>query len=248
MPAIEIVGHLLELRLNMARVTSTEEKIWSGESAHAEHARPTSTWGHIWRFLKGPYPTLVSRLVLGVIFFLSGLTKLGVPSTFAATINAYEMGLPSVVVNVMAATLPVVELGLGVWMLAGLFIRLSAKLAAVLMAVFTIAIGQAWARGLEVDCGCFAGAGGNPLGLALVGMLGPVGVWLQNEQVGPEAIIRDLVFLAMALHLVFVPTIFSLDQLRHTSQAADDEEEAEDEAGDQEQTQTDSDRSLTPQH
>jgi hypothetical protein len=31
--------------------------------------------------------------------------------------------------------------------------------AAVLAAVFLVAVGSAWARGLQIDCGCFGGGG-----------------------------------------------------------------------------------------
>ena len=202
----------------MARISTTAEELRTSEPAEAEivseeiDARQAKG---IRAFLTGPYPTLVSRLVLGVIFFLSGLTKLGVAGAFAATINSYELSLPQGLVQAMAVGLPVIEIGLVVWLLSGLFLRVSALLSGIIMMVFLVAVMQAWARGLDINCGCFAGPDGNPLGLALVGMLGPVGTWLQNEKAGPEAIARDTVFLLMAVHIFFVPSIFSLDNLRN---------------------------------
>src|ERR1044072_6293679 len=76
--------------------------------------RPTAL-RTLWAFLTGPYPTLVSRLGLGLIFLLSGLTKLGVPDAFEASIESYEMPLPSALVPLMAVGLPPLELGIGAW-------------------------------------------------------------------------------------------------------------------------------------
>ncbi len=173
-------------------------------------------WGRIWAFLRGPYPTLVSRLLLGGMMLLAGLTKLGVPGAFADNINSYQMGLPPGVVQVMAVGLPPLEIGLGLWLLVGLFTRFAAAVSGVLMAIFTIAITQAWLRGLIISCGCVAGGEdtANPLGLAILRALGPVGDYLANEKAGPDAILRDIILLLMAVHLVLVPTVFALDDLR----------------------------------
>src|SRR5215210_5309197 len=103
---------------------------------------PLAARNPFWSFLTGPYPTLVSRLVLGVIFVLSGMTKLGVPDAFASNINSYEMSLPPALVQVMAVGLPPLELALGVWLLAGLFTRFSAAVSGGLMVIFLIAMIQ----------------------------------------------------------------------------------------------------------
>ncbi len=216
----------------MARITTTADEMRAVEPDDAQiasHEPAVERVGGIRNFLTGPYPTLVSRLVLGVIFFLSGLSKLGVAGAFVATINSYELSLPSGLVQAIAVGLPIIEIGLGVWLLAGLFLRFSALLSGIIMLVFLAAVAQAWARGLDINCGCFAGPDGNPLGLALIGALGPIGVWLQNEKAGPEAVIRDSVFFLMAVHLLFVPSIFSLDNLRNRNRQSEYEEETIDE-------------------
>src|SRR5439155_15212728 len=69
-----------------------------------------ATRNSLWRFLSGPYPTLVSRLVLGLIFVLSGMTKLGVPAAFTISINSYDMPLPSALVQVVSVGLLPLEL------------------------------------------------------------------------------------------------------------------------------------------
>lgn len=211
----------------MSKVTTANENEWAAADAAAEDelAPERTTWQAVKDFLTGPYPTLVSRFVLGSIMFLAGLTKLGVPDTMAVSIRAYEIPLPSWLVSTMAVSLPIIEVGLGIWLLVGLFTRFSGALSAVLMLVFTVAITQAWLRGLDIDCGCFAGAEANSLGLGIMRALGPVGDYLANERANLETILRDVVLTLMGLHLVFVPTKFALDNLRnrHAAEEADTE-------------------------
>ncbi len=125
----------------------------------------------------------------------------------------------------MATALPILEVGVGIWLLIGLFTRFSAIVSMVLMAIFTIAITQAWLRGLQIDCGCFGGAQGNSIGLAILQALGPVGDYLGHETAGPGTIIRDVVLFLMGLHLFLVPSIFSIDRLRSRASVAEVEEE-----------------------
>ncbi len=166
------------------------------------------------------YLTLVSRLALGSVFSLAGLAKLGVPEAMAENIKSYSMSLPPDLVNLMAVALPPLELGLGIWILLGLFTRFSAGVTALLMIVFTIAVTQAWARGLDINCGCFGGPTSNATGKAILKALGPVGTFLTDEKAGLETVLRDVVLFLMSLHLIFVPTIFSIDSLRRRSHAA----------------------------
>jgi putative oxidoreductase len=185
-------------------------------------ATPT-TWQRIVAFLTGPYPTLVSRFVLGGIMFLAGLTKLGVPTTMKQSILAYEINLPPAVVDITATALPILEVGIGVWLIIGLFIRFSAVVSMVLMAIFTIAITQAWLRGLQIDCGCFGGAQGNSIGLGILKALGPIGDYLGHETAGPATIIRDVVLFLMGLHVFLVPSIYSIDNLRTRNRMVEEE-------------------------
>lgn len=175
----------------MATTTTThpDDEAWAADAATAA-AAPVSPAARLWAFLSGPYPTLISRLGLGGIFFLAGLTKLGVPAGFTQSINAYEMPLPAPLVQLMAVGLPPLEVLLGLWLLAGLFTRVVAAISGGLMVVFLIAIGQAWARQLDITCGCVAGPGAanqtNPLGAALVTAIGPIGKFLTTEKVVPR--------------------------------------------------------------
>jgi hypothetical protein len=39
------------------------------------------------------------------------------------------------------------------------FVRTAALLSALLLVVYLVGVGSAWARGLAIDCGCFGGGG-----------------------------------------------------------------------------------------
>jgi uncharacterized membrane protein YphA (DoxX/SURF4 family) len=229
----------------MAQLTHSPDEEWSAAAAPTVAAAPLGD--RLRQFLAGPYPTLLSRLALGGIFFLSGLTKLGVPAAFTESINSYEMPLPAALVQIMAVGLPPLEILIGVALLFGVLTRLMGALSAGLMVVFLIAMIQAAARGLDPNCGCFAGPTGNPLGLQLVKMLGPIGTFLANERVGVVSITRDIVLLLMGLHLMRVPTIWSFDSWRAARAEAaaaafpdveDDPEAADDTALDEDEPGT----------
>jgi uncharacterized membrane protein YphA (DoxX/SURF4 family) len=55
--------------------------------------------------------------------------------------------------------LPVLEIAVGLALLLGVFVRTAGIASAVLLVVFIGAVGSAWARGLQIDCGCFGNGG-----------------------------------------------------------------------------------------
>jgi len=85
---------------------------------------------------------------------------------------------------------PVLEIGVGLLLLAGLATRFAAVLAAGAMTVFIAGIASAWMRGLSIDCGCFSRGGTLPVGQS------PNYAW---------DIARDAVLLALAVYLVMFP-------------------------------------------
>jgi uncharacterized membrane protein YphA (DoxX/SURF4 family) len=103
--------------------------------------------------------TVLCRLALGVVWLVAGLAKVGDLDASVRAVRAYRL-LPEVLAQVVGAALPLVEIVLGVMLLAGLFVRASAVVSALLMAVYVVGIASAWARGLRIDCGCF-GSGGD---------------------------------------------------------------------------------------
>lgn len=100
----------------------------------------------------------LARLVVGGVWIGAGYTKIIDVGASVRAVRAYQL-LPEAVVPALGATLPVVEILLGVLMVLGAFVRVAAVASAVLMAAFVVGIASAWARGLRIDCGCF-GSGG----------------------------------------------------------------------------------------
>jgi len=98
--------------------------------------------------------SLLLRLVLGGAFIVAGTLKFLQPATFAADIGNYRL-LPHEAINLLAITLPWIEVVAGVLLVLGFWRRASAAVIAVLLIIFLTAIGQALARGLDVRCGCF---------------------------------------------------------------------------------------------
>ena len=72
-------------------------------------------------------------------------------------IDAYQV-LPDAMVRIVASLLPWLEIGVGILLILGLFVRFAGIATAVLASMFIAALVQAKARGLAIDCGCFEAA------------------------------------------------------------------------------------------
>lgn len=101
---------------------------------------------------------LVARLVTGGVWIVAGALKLPDPAGSVRAVRAYDL-LPEAVVPTVGHLLPIVEVVVGVGLLLGLLTRASAVLSSLLFVAFVIGIASAWARGLQIDCGCFGGGG-----------------------------------------------------------------------------------------
>ncbi len=105
-----------------------------------------------------PWLTLLARFILGVVLLVAGALKVPNLPKSAMAVRAYEM-LPIPIANFLGYTLPWIEIGLGLLLIVGVTVKISGALGALTMLAFIIAIAQAWARGLSIDCGCFGGGG-----------------------------------------------------------------------------------------
>lgn len=126
-----------------------------------------------------------ARLVVGGVWIWAGLRKLPDPAASIESVRAYEL-LPASFVEPVGYLLPPLEVVIGVALVLGLMTRGSALLSALLLVAFVIGISSAWARGLEIDCGCFGDGGANP----------------DAASQYPWEIARDVVLLALSLVLV----------------------------------------------
>jgi len=143
-----------------------------------------------------PWLTLIARLILGGVLLVAGALKIGSLQKSAMAVRAYEL-LPVSLANFLGYTLPWIEIGVGLLLIAGVAVRISGLIGAFTMLAFIIAIAQAWARGLSIDCGCFGGGGA----------IDPEDTKYLSE------IIRDIGLLILGIYLYFYPKgRFSVDK------------------------------------
>ena len=100
---------------------------------------------------------LVLRLAAAGIWIFAGAAKLPDLHAFEVDVSRYGL-LPQFFVAPFAYVLPFIELGTGVYLALGLFVRGAALLGTVLFVLFLSA--QLWAmgKGIALDCGCFGPA------------------------------------------------------------------------------------------
>jgi uncharacterized membrane protein YphA (DoxX/SURF4 family) len=96
--------------------------------------------------------------LVGGIWVAAGAAKLLDPSASVRAVRAYRI-LPEAVVPWVGHGLPALEMVIGALLVLGLGLRLVSLLSALLLLAFIIGISSVWARGIEIDCGCFGGGG-----------------------------------------------------------------------------------------
>jgi len=95
------------------------------------------------------------RLLLAAVFLYAAYTKLRQPwMLFAMSIDAYQI-LPQWAVLLLGHWLPWVELFIGLFLAAGIFLRYIAAGATGLLLVFFTLMTRAFIKGMAIDCGCF---------------------------------------------------------------------------------------------
>jgi len=142
--------------------------------------------------------TTVARVSLGLVMVSAGVLKISNPDQAVRAVQAYEL-LPRGVDQVVGYGLPMIEVALGLLLILGLGTRIAAVLAGLFMLVFIVGVGSAWARGLNIDCGCFGGGGA-------VGSSDKAWRYLSE-------ILRDLLFLGLASWAAVLPASrFALDR------------------------------------
>ena len=147
----------------------------------------------------------IGRLVLGGIFIYAGFSKLLLPNThlwpmfvlrfslsmnlssFAQQVESYKMISPEAS-QLVAHTLPFVEIVLGFLLLIGWRLRIWSAAVTLIMAGFLTAVTRAYLLHMDIDCGCF----GIP------------------EKLTGMTVVRDGAFTALAL----IMTIFAFIEAR----------------------------------
>ena len=137
----------------------------------------------------------LARLVTGGVWLVAGLLKVGDGASSVRAVRAYDL-LPEAVVPTVGHALPALEIVIGLALVAGALTRAAAVVSALLFVAFIIGIASAWARGLQIECGCFGGGGFDA----------------NAAEKYPWEIARDAGLLLLSLWLVWRPrTRLSLD-------------------------------------
>ena len=143
--------------------------------------------------LRSPRLQLVLRVLLGLYFVHASLDKIADPPAFARIVYQWQV-LGPIPSNIVAVTLPWVELLAGLLLIVGIWKRDAAAVVAVMLGVFLVAAGLVLARGIDVEnCGCTSVAA------SAASWLPP---WMQG--VGWYLVTRNLLMLGAALVLAFV--------------------------------------------
>ena len=131
---------------------------------------------------------VIARVVVGGVWLYAGALKLPHPETSVTAVRAYQL-LPTGTAETVGHLLPMLEIVVGGCLVAGLLVRLSGGLSAVMQAAFIVGIVSVWSRGIAIDCGCFGGGGADPDAISRY----------------PWEIARDSGLLALSLLLVWRP-------------------------------------------
>ncbi len=95
------------------------------------------------------------RIALAGVFFYAGWVKLADPTLFAIKVRNYEL-LSDPWVAVVALFLPWLEIFCALCIVARRWERGALSWTAGMLLVFLFGLASAWARGLDIDCGCFS--------------------------------------------------------------------------------------------
>jgi uncharacterized membrane protein YphA (DoxX/SURF4 family) len=111
--------------------------------------------------LRGWWPWLgvIARLVVGIVWIVAGALKVSNMDASTRAVRNFQV-LPEAIVPFVGHLLPLLEIVVGSLLIIGFAIPVTAAVSALMQLAFIIGIAQAWARGFQLDCGCFGGGGG----------------------------------------------------------------------------------------
>lgn len=104
---------------------------------------------------------IIASSILGVVFLAAGAAKLANHQRWS--IEARELGVPGQLASLTPA-LPYVEIALGAALVAQIAPVVSASIALLLLAAFTMLIARVLAHGRRPSCACFGTWSARPLG------------------------------------------------------------------------------------
>ena len=115
------------------------------------------------RFVTRPGVVRSCQVATGIVMLAAGIVKIGDLNAFSSSVHNFRIA-PIWSENLVAMTLPWVEVVAGLALVGKWRVRAAASVALGLMVVFTVAVAAAWARGLDFECGCFGKATAGAIG------------------------------------------------------------------------------------
>lgn len=128
------------------------------------------------------------RIALAAVFIWAGAQKARHPQLFALDLEAYRI-LPAGLILPLAYYVPWLEILAAGALFIPVLRRSAIAIVLGLLVVFTLMLALAWARGLQIHCGCFGAAGHDPTDfvVAILRNLLLLGAaaWLARTQLRP---------------------------------------------------------------
>lgn len=131
------------------------------------------------KICNNPITILICRFVIAYIFITFAIDKISNPADFAKQIANYEIA-PVWSYNIIALTLPWVEIFVGILLLMGVELKANAILTAAMLIMFIFMVSVAWAKGLDINCGCSAA---HPMQVGLPKILENTGLLLMTAMI-----------------------------------------------------------------
>ncbi len=142
------------------------------------------------QILTHKYLALALRLYIGGLFIYASIYKINYTGEFAESIAAYQIA-PYWAVNVLAIVMSWTELVCGILLVAGVRSKSAVTIIGALLALFATAVCVTLIRQIPIGCGCFSSTE-------------PPMSW--------RTVIRDLAWLAMAVHIYFFDSALQLER------------------------------------
>ena len=101
------------------------------------------------------------------IFLLAGVLKLRSLPGFLVAIEGYRL-IPSPLAVWLSIWVPWIEILTSICLISGIWRDVGGVILTALLIVFTAAVISAWARGLDIECGCFTAGTDTKVGLLAV--------------------------------------------------------------------------------
>lgn len=136
------------------------------------------------------YVALALRVYIGGVFIYASMYKIGYPVEFAQNIASYQI-VPFWAVNLLAIVMPWTELICGILLVVGLRSKSAVAIIAGMLLLFTLAILLSLLRSIPIGCGCFHS---------------------MEEPMSWTTLLRDLIWLAMAIHIYRFDSAFQLER------------------------------------